>query len=348
MTWLGNTNGIRFGRHGTILSAGALTTSSSQDTTSCSIEIWLQPGPVDETSTLLAFYEPDNPLQFLLHQDHADLRIQHQEHGTPASQMYLDDALRKGRLVFITITSGNPGTSVYVNGALARTSQRFRLSINDFTGQLVVGTSPVVSDTWSGELRGLGIYNRELTAAQVRHHYETWTSQGRPDVAESERSIGLFFFDEHRGNVIHNQQGPGTDLYIPARYMILREQFLASPWTEFHADWSYWKDIAINIVGFVPLGFFFCGYWSCTRPMRQAAIATIILGAVVTLTIEVGQAYLPTRDSGVTDLITNTLGTYLGVVLYRRYPGLIRWILNRILSVAVRCLPLLRTARPIT
>ena len=335
VAWSGNRNGIRFGDHGSILSSGAFTISGSQGG-GCSLEIWLEPGAVDGSSTVLAFYNPKNPLYFSIQQDRADMRLQRETKQQHRTTMDLKGFFRKRMPVFITITSGPFGTSVYADGVLVRTSSDARLSAVDLSGQLVVGTSPVVDSSWSGEFRGLAIYNQELTAGQVLHHYETWTKRGRPEGSGSERTVALYLFAEHRGDVVHNQLSSGINLRIPERYAILHEKFLEPPWKEFYVGWDYWKNVFVNIGGFIPLGFFFCAYWSSIWRMRKAALVTIIFGATVSLTIEVGQAYLPTRNSGMTDLITNTLGTYLGVVLYRWNPTLIHTSLNRILSAALR------------
>jgi len=123
-------------------------------------------------------------------------------------------------------------------------------------------------------------------------------------------------FDEREGDIIYNLVKPGVDLYIPTRYMVFDEKFLERPWDEYSPDWSYLESVLINIAGFIPLGFFSMAYLSSVRKVRRAALFTILLGCAVTLSIEILQAFLPTRNSGMTDLITNTLGTCLGIALY--------------------------------
>jgi hypothetical protein len=71
VTWLGNENGVRFGQHGTIWSSGTFVAADAQGEPSCSLEIWLQPDSTSASSTLLAFYTPEDPQQFLLQQYHA-------------------------------------------------------------------------------------------------------------------------------------------------------------------------------------------------------------------------------------------------------------------------------------
>src|SRR5271156_3817731 len=68
VAWLDNENGVRLGQDGTIWSAGAFSKSDTQSEPSCSLEIWLQPDSTSASGTLLAFYTPENPLQFLLQQ----------------------------------------------------------------------------------------------------------------------------------------------------------------------------------------------------------------------------------------------------------------------------------------
>jgi glycopeptide antibiotics resistance protein len=105
----------------------------------------------------------------------------------------------------------------------------------------------------------------------------------------------------------------------PEQYLIQDEALLKPFWREFALSQGYWESVLKNIVGLVPLGFFFYSWVSRRTSARRAALITTILGAIVSITIEVLQAQLPTRQSGTTDILTNTLGTWLGVVCYRYF-----------------------------
>lgn len=181
----------------------------------------------------------------------------------------------------------------------------------------ITGDSPLQQDSWSGQVLGLAVYSIELPAPVVLRHYRAWTKTGQPEVASTEHNVGLYLFNERTGNLVHNHAGSGLDLVIPETYTVVDQIFLEPFWKEFSMSGGFWRGILKNIVGFIPVGLCFFPYFSLVRHFRQAALITVLVGFLVSLTIEVLQAFLPTRDSGMTDLITNTLGTYLGVLVYR-------------------------------
>jgi hypothetical protein len=341
VVWLRNRNGLRFSRYGTVLSSGVLSMTNAQSEACGSLEIWLQPSRMWDSRTLITFYAPENPFQFSLHQSETGMElqtaIQDSEHHTDTVSLRVPDVFRKRGPAFITITSGSKGTVVYIDGVLAKRASQYRLSPKELAGRLVLGDSPRHGDSWSGQLLGLAIYHRELTARQVLEHYEGWTQRERPEIAGDERNIALYLFDERGGKVIHNKARSGADLYIPERYVVLDQVFLERPWREFSRSMSYLRGFLKNIVGFVPLGFCFYSYLSAARYVKRPVLATVILGTLVSLTIEILQAYLPTRESGMTDVVTNTFGTYIGVRLYK--------VVSPVLAATLPWLPLVDSPR---
>jgi len=319
VSWLSNSDGLHFGEYGVVLSPGVSAFAGSKDAVSCSLEIWLQPDHSDTGGTILAFYKPeDHIVGFSMHQSIDDLLLRRvtasQEHPAKTG-FYIQHVFRDDKQLFVTVTSTAQGTAVYLNGALVRTATRFALSGEDLTGQLIVGNYALAEDSWQGQIKGLATYNRALTEAQVLQHYTAWTTNRNAEI-KREGPITLYLFNEARGTVVHNQINSETDLRIPEHFLILHPPFLQRPWTEFQPGWIYWKNVLINVTGFIPLGFFFCAYFVSVRRPNRAVLITIVLGGVVSLTIEVLQAFLPTRNSGMTDLITNTLGTAIGARLY--------------------------------
>lgn len=317
-TWLGKEKGVRLSGYGTMFTADSFQMSVPEEKAECSLEIWVEPGLTVDTSTLLGFSTSKYPLQFAMQQYLSTLILKHRILGKAGRRVAVGVAgvLHQAKPVFVTITSGHTKTAIYVDGRLAGTFPDFRLG-TDFTGRLVIGTSPVRADGWLGKVKGLAIYDRELPADAVRKHFESWTSRGSPEIESSENSKALYLFDEETGQVAHNRARSGLDLYFPQRFSLLRQPFLKPFWEEYTPDWDYLQDAMTNIIGFVPLGFVFYVYCSLGRSIKSGTVVTVIVGFAVSLTIELLQWYLPTRNSGTTDLFTNTLGTFLGAQVPR-------------------------------
>jgi VanZ family protein len=325
VSWLVSGNGLHLGGRGSIWSADVVKMNSSQDDIPCSLEAWLQPDLRDDTGTILAFYDPGTGLSFSMRQEITDLVVRKERRGqspqTITKKGHADELFHANKPIFLTLASGPQGTSIYADGSFVKTLPGFRLSGKDLAGRLIVGDSPLRSDGWSGQLRGLAFYLQDLTATQVFRHYAGWIRVGRPDVDEKERPFALYLLAEHNGNITRSAFNTGVELYIPDKYSILDKIFLEAPWKAFRPTWDYWQDVAVNIGGFVPLGLFAGAYLSLTAPNRWVALAVIALGGTISLTIESLQVFLPTRDSDMTDVITNTLGTCIGVAMLRWNPA---------------------------
>ena len=319
VNWLSQQNGVRFGKHGSIVSANPFKAHASQGEHSCSLEIWLKPNRIDTGGMILAFYWPESRVvPFALRQYRNRLVLERGFQGRidEKAVKYVADVFNVQKPVLVTITSSNAGTSTYVDGTLVKKVRGFTFSNLDLTGQLIVGNAPSTGYSWSGQLKGLAVYDRELSAVEVSQSFVDWTEGSQLNSVKSENLVARYHFDEGSGNIVHNQVNSATDLLIPEQFFVLHQQFLELPWDEYNPGWSYWKNIGINVVGFIPLGFFFYAYFSQLRKSGNPAGITIALGFVASLTIEVLQSFLPTRDSGMTDLFTNTFGTALGVALW--------------------------------
>jgi len=320
VNWLSQENGIILGKHGSIVSEGSFKARASRRDDSCSLEIWLKPSRVYSEGMILAFYRPESRIvPFALRQYRGGLIVEHnlKNRFDKKMEMYIGDVFNIHKPVLVTITSGNAGTVVYLDGAFVKRAQGYAISNQDLTGRLVVGNAASTNYHWSGQLKGIAVYDRELSAPEVSESFLDLTKSRQLNSVTSEDLVARYLFDEGDGNVVHNRADPATDLLIPERFFVLNGQFLERPWDEYQPSWSYWKDIGINIVGFIPLGFCFYAYFCQFLKSGNSAVAVIALGFAVSLTIEVLQSFLPTRDSGMTDLFTNTLGTAIGVMIFR-------------------------------
>jgi VanZ family protein len=311
VSWLKNENGLYLGQHGTVLSSGELKVRHLLNDSGCSVEIWLQPGPVRVSSVLLSVTRsgvPSMPLLLYQWTDHLVLRYASlKENREQTNKLVVGDIFHEGKRVFVTITSAGEGTDVYLDGTWVD-RRAFRISSDDLGGTLVLAGKA----GWSGRLLGLAVFESKLSAAQISRHYESWTQHQRPVISATENPVAAYLFTERGGNVVHSDIDSSTDLVIPKRYSVLHPAFLAPPWKEFRPTWSFLKDIGVNIAGFVPIGFFFRAYRLSVRRRDPGLISAVIIGFAVSSAIEILQGALPTRDSGITDILANTFGAGIG------------------------------------
>lgn len=320
--WLESTNGLRFSRHSSIVSAAAFHTGAKQENDAESIELWVVPSSLRSTNTIVSLDESDHPgNEFQLRQYKDALVVRHyyiDSFGVARTEwLAVSKAVREQTPVLVTVTLGKQATSIYLDGVLREAFATRGASTNNLTGRLLVANSPQTNDSWPGQILGLAMYRSRLTPTQVTGHYDSWRKGGHPILGENEIPVALYLFDEHKGNLVRNQLDQATSLIIPESYFVLHPQFLASIRRDYQPTWTYWENIGTNVAGFVPFGFIAAIYFSEVFPIKRSAATTVCMGFLISLTIEILQVFLPTRSSGSTDLVTNTLGTGIGVVILR-------------------------------
>jgi VanZ like family/Concanavalin A-like lectin/glucanases superfamily len=325
VSWLPNQDGLRFDKHATLISASPFDPWHFCVNNSVSMELWLEPQKTVASSTVLSFYSPQNYEIFAVRQSLSDFALFRYSGKSQSAagirKLYVEETFKEKRKIFFTVTADELGTRVYENGSLIQTAREFGLRCQDLTGVLLVGNSPVANFSWEGTLFGLAFYNRLLGAGEVKQHYDQWTRSPRADLPASLHATSLYLFNEGKGSLIQNFgiQNLGTagpELNIPNTYTILHQRFLEPFWEEFRRDRPFATDVAINVVGFMPLGFCCAALLSWFLPSKHSLFRSAVLCFLVSLTIEVIQAFMPIRSSGTTDLITNTTGGALGAAVY--------------------------------
>jgi len=326
VTWLTTGKGLQFGDHGVVFSREPVKRTMPKDASSCALTIRVQPDAVSRgaSGTLIGIYTADNTSQFRLMQWRDFLLIRKDYRDTnnrfKTTEVDLEHAFVNTEPVSFTITLGPEGNVAYRNGIRAAGTTRVGLSCVDFAGQLVLGDSATIDNAWRGNILDLALYDRELTPQEIASKYASWNGKQTDQGPSGEQHlVAQYAFNQGSGQVVHGVPGSAPDLYIPQIFKVPHKKMLMWPWEESH-DKLEFRDIVINIFGFVPFGFVFAAYLTWNRNVSRAMFITILCGAAISLTIEILQEYIPGRDSGILDIITNTSGTFLGALIFRWAP----------------------------
>lgn len=231
-----------------------------------------------------------------------------------------DNVLESGEPNCITITSGSEGTRMFSNGTLVRENSSLHLKIpdNDEKLRLILGNSVYGNHSWEGEIYGLALYDKPLSPERISRTCERWTHNVEyiPDNADNLQL--LFTFEAVNGDRVTDRSGNNQPLLLPFQPITLKQSFLVAPWQDFSLNRNFLIDIVLNLVGFIPLGAVLCARLRFSPPLQGGYVAStaVLFCFFLSLNIELLQGWLPDRTSSMLDLIFNTVGAWLGVMLF--------------------------------
>jgi VanZ family protein len=332
--WLDPGPGLQFDGRGIAYSDAPLVWEPGAQAGEVSVELWIRPSrePDDRLGQIFSLFDGDAIESLLVAQWKSGLVIRNRVPERDAKRRYRElgalGLLFRGHPLMVALTSGQAGTLLYLDGR--ETEHRSNIPIigaeERFGGRLVLGNSASGTAPWHGELLGVAIYRRTLTAEEVASHHAAAKALGIASLAGGEGLAALYPFDERSGESAESSGASGPALRVPLEFRRLRRPVLQFPNLQERSVDSYGRDALLNFIGFAPLGFFLVAVMRRRgRPSgRGVALGIVAFGFFLSLAIELLQVQLPERVSSSTDLLWNTLGTAFGVWLALHGPLAVR------------------------
>jgi hypothetical protein len=189
---------------------------------------------------------------------------------------------------------------------------------------IVMGNSPIGNSSWRGEILGVAMFRGSPSRKEIQERMNLWQRGELDQLFDTPGTFLFYGFDERSGRSVKNR-ADGRSLTIPPAISPIKREFLSLPSRKYFKSWPFYRDAVVNVLGFIPFGlvFFLFYCFSRRRSGLKVAVVTVITGGALSLFIELNQAFLLSRNSSLTDLILNTLGTAVGVMIV--YPIYI-WI----------------------
>jgi VanZ family protein len=334
VSWLDPGPGLGFDRRGIAYSDGPLEWTPGPEASEVSVELWVRPldEPDGGIGQILSLFDGEAVEPLLIAQWKSGLVIRNRLQGSIGGRPYRElgslGLLFRGRRKMVTIVSGPSGTTLFLDGR--ESEQRSNIPViaagESFGGRLVLGNSASGTAPWHGELLGVAVYRRALSAEEVAAHHVGAIAHGVASLAGVEGLVALYSFDERSGESAASRAAAGPRLLVPVEFERLRSPVLQLPGRRGRSVDSYGRDALVNFIGFAPLGFFAAAVLlrrgrSLGRP---DVIGIVAFGFAISLAVELLQVQLPARVSSSTDLLWNTLGTALGVWLALHGPLALR------------------------
>lgn len=242
------------------------------------------------------------------------------DHSRKAPRITADTATAASKTIVATLVSGPGGTRLYMDGGLVLEKKGLRMTLpgGNRRSRLVMGNSVYGDNPWEGSVYGFAVYPHALTPAEVANHHDRWLKSRDFSFALGEETSLLYLFDERSGGEAIDRSGRGRHIDLPAAVTVLKPRILAFAPDKFRFSSNFLQDVILNFIGFVPFGLVFTAILLrvCGLRVGNAMAAVVLMGFAVSLAIEIGQAWIPSRSSSLLDLLLNTGGAASGAAAW--------------------------------
>jgi len=240
------------------------------------------------------------------------------DHRRKTARIEAEIPIGSAQPFFFAVTTGEMGTGLFIDGKEVSFDADLVLKIPAGAGpKLILANSVYGKHSWQGDIIGLAVYNKDLSVEDIALQYQALTEGKYAEAAGKETPVLLYFFDEKQGPRVFNYGDDDTQLLIPDSATPIKKIILARPLSG--AGWhrNFLLDVILNLIGFIPLGFalaaVFADYGGYSE--KRILLQTVLCCFTVSLTIEILQAWMPSRSSQSLDLILNTFGALIGAVV---------------------------------
>jgi len=325
VNWITDQPGIRFGKYGIAYTNPFIEygRENISEPNNFSIEIALKLKSYREKgfNIILAIHSGKESDNLLLGQVHSRIYLVSGDdydlkRNTKRIRLNLDSP--SPAIQFVTITTGQKGSAVYLNGQLVRTKKDLTLQIpNGSKARLLLGNSIYGKHSWQGDVYGLAFYGYTLTAQDIKLHFNKWFQERNFSFAKKDNPLVLYLFNEKGGLKALDHANGNHHLEIPLRMHTFKKKILSAEWSGFKFNKIINEDNFINLLGFMPFGFILAATFIKLGGTfeKHYFLITIFFCFAVSLIIEIVQAWIPSRSSDLVDLILNTLGALIGSVI---------------------------------
>ena len=235
--------------------------------------------------------------------------------GRKAKTIYFETehVFKKGEKTCLAIVFDGMMLSLYQDGKKKNTKHIGPVEFSNWKSSypLVLGSEVNGKFAWEGSIYSITIFDQALRAEEI-NTFPTRTKDLAPVLHYS------FNNSSQIGGVRDEGKGQPADMSIPNYFQPFKRTILRMPPGSLRGYWRNLGDMFINIVGFVPLGFLLSLYLSQKGFSFAGSLSLSIFTCFgISLMIELTQALLPNRFSGLIDLFANTLGAAIGVFVYK-------------------------------